>query len=83
MSDYKPDFISSNVGISNIHSIELRPTDLELAKGYDHRMREQLDALCQLENEAASEGFTFSYQIGFNGFGRKAVQSLVVLKKLT
>ena len=67
----------------NIHTLELRPTDLELAKGYDHRMREQLDALCQLENEAAVEGFTFSYQIGFNGFGRKAVQMMAVLKKLT
>ena len=68
---------------ADIHSLELRPTDVELAKGYDHRMREQLDALCQLENEAAAEGFTFTYQVGFNGFGRKAVQSLAVLKKLT
>ena len=68
---------------ADIHSIELRPTDAELAKGYDHRMREQLDALCQLENEAAAEGFTFTYQVGFNGFGRKAVQSMAVLKKLT
>ena len=40
-------------------------------------------AIRQLENEAASEGFTFSYQIGFNGFGRKAVQMMAVLKKLT
>jgi hypothetical protein len=46
-------------------------------------MRAALDTLCGLENEVAAAGFAFTFQIGFNSFGQKSVQSLAVLKKLT
>ena len=68
---------------ADIHSIELAPTDKDVAATYHARLDEQLGALCQLENEAFSAGFAFSYSIGFDAFGKKSVQQISVLKRLT
>ena len=68
---------------ATIHALDLPLSDKGIARDYEIRMRATLDTLCALENEVAAAGFAFTFQIGFNSFGQKSVQSLAVLKKLT
>ena len=65
---------------AELHSIELQPTDKQLGEGYAKRMHDALEAICAIENEAMADGFAFNYAVAMNGFGRKAVQSVAVLK---
>jgi len=67
---------------ANIHVIDLPATDMQVTEDFAIRIRAALDVLCALENEVVKAGFAVTYQVGFNGFGQKSVQTLSVLKRL-
>lgn len=65
-----------------LHSVELPPTDSELAKAYLKEMNDALGPVCQIMDRALRSGMKFTFSVAPDGFGVHRVNAIEIVKRL-
>lgn len=63
-------------------NVTLLETDAQKATRYKNAVREKLEAVCVILNDARKDGLQINLAIGINGFGQSFVQTIDAVKPL-
>jgi hypothetical protein len=67
---------------AKLHSVELPPTDSELAQTYLKEMNEALAPVCKIMDRALRSGMKFTFNVSPDAFGIHRISAIEIVKRL-